>query len=642
MKKLTYLALAGLLTAAVSCNDQPEEDQGREIGKLHLSKSHLKPGDQVEIAYQRDGDSTEAPKAYAYYLVGSNYYPVDIELKDSSAKWMGKLQIPDSVQAVSFHFKRGEKWESNDKKGYVVALEDEENQPVAGAHASMGFFYAFQGERYNIKNDSAVAMISKQMESDEDFLNQNDARYGYLLNNEDSEKGQKFTESRIAYYESKDSLLAEDYSKLATFYRMHNERSKSDSITQLGIKNFPKSDLAKSDYQDKFYKTKGIANREKILAEFNEKVGEKDRTYEFMTYYLARDYAADKNYEKFYSYADSIENRQLRASLYNAVAWDLVTQDKDLEQAAEISEKSVALLKKVKDDPKEKSESYTKSQFEDDLDYNTRMFQDTHAFAEFKLGNKEKALEIMEEAYTDQISGEMTERYIQFLIANENYEKAQEKAEEILAQNRGTEKIKEYLKESYIQNEGSEADFDTYLAGIEDRANENAKEELVDQMLDEEAPAFTMKDLEGNEITLADLKGKTVILDFWATWCGPCKRSFPGMKMAVEQYGNDENVEFLFVDTFEDMPDRKDKLSDFITENDYPFHVVIDQKTSETSNKYKTASDYAITGIPTKVIIGPDGKMKFKLVGYNGNNDQLLQEIGMMIELLEEPVSPQA
>lgn len=114
--KLTYLALAGLLTAAVSCNDQPEEDQGREIGKLHLSKSHLKPGDQVEIAYQRDGDSSEAPKAYAYYLVGSNYYPVDIELKDSSAKWMGKLQIPDSVQAVSFHFKRGEKWESNDKK----------------------------------------------------------------------------------------------------------------------------------------------------------------------------------------------------------------------------------------------------------------------------------------------------------------------------------------------------------------------------------------------------------------------------------------------------------------------------------------------------------------------------------------------
>lgn len=641
MKKLSYLALAGLLVAAVSCNDEPEKDQGREMGNLHLSKQHLKPGDKVKIKYKRLGDSTEAPEAYAYYLVGANSYPVDIDLKDSLGNWMGELQIPDTVQAVSFNFKNGKKWDNNEKKGYLVALEDEKNQAVAGANASMGFFYTSQGERYNIQNDSSLAMIQKQMDDDAEFADKFDTRYGQLLSNEDEEKSKKFVESRIAYYESKDTLKAEDYGKLASFYRAHNERAKSDSISELGAKRFPKGKLAQSDFQMKFYQAKGIPAREAILADFNKQVGKKGEIHEFMMYYLAQDYANENNWEKFYAYSDSIEDPGRRASIYNNVAWDMVTNDKNLEKASEISQKSIDLIKSSKS-AENKPDYYSKKQYEDQVDYNTRMYQDTYAFAQFKLGNEEEALKIMEEAYTDDISGEMAERYVQFLNANEQYEKAQEEGETILAENRGTDKTREYLKEAYFKNEGSDENFDEYLADIEERAKEKAKDDLTEEMITEDAPAFTMKDLKGNDVSLADLKGKTVILDFWATWCGPCKRSFPGMKMAVEQFGKDDNVEFLFVDTFEDMPDRPAKLTEFLTENDYPFHVVIDEKKSESSNSYNVASAYNITGIPTKVIIGPDGKMKFKLVGYDGNNDKLMQEIGLMIEILNEDTAPQA
>src|ERR1700748_85368 len=67
--------------------------------------------------------------------------------------------------------------------------------------------------------------------------------------------------------------------------------------------------------------------------------------------------------------------------------------------------------------------------------------------------------------------------------------------------------------------------------------------------VNQSAPDFKLKDIDGKEISLASLNGKIVIVDFWATWCGPCKASFPGMQLAVNNFKNDKDVVFLFIDT---------------------------------------------------------------------------------------------
>jgi thiol-disulfide isomerase/thioredoxin len=123
------------------------------------------------------------------------------------------------------------------------------------------------------------------------------------------------------------------------------------------------------------------------------------------------------------------------------------------------------------------------------------------------------------------------------------------------------------------------------------------------------------------------LKGKVVVLDFWATWCGPCKASFPAMQTAVNKYKDDANVVFLFIDTRENKEPQpmKDDAAKFVKDNNYTFHVLLDEKD-------KIIANYNVSGIPTKFVIDPKGNVKYTSVGYNGNADELVQELSLMVE----------
>jgi thiol-disulfide isomerase/thioredoxin len=160
-------------------------------------------------------------------------------------------------------------------------------------------------------------------------------------------------------------------------------------------------------------------------------------------------------------------------------------------------------------------------------------------------------------------------------------------------------------------------------------------------MLDEEAPDFELADLNGNIVSLKSLRGKTVILDFWATWCGPCLTAFPGMQMAVNKFENDDKVQFLFVNTSEKGADLNNKVSELLKTNNYSFHVLMDDQMKGT-NRYKTAYAYNVLGIPTTVFIGPDGKIRFKKLVSNGNKEQMVEEISIMIDLAKRSTQTSA
>ncbi|MDN3588186.1 TlpA disulfide reductase family protein [Pedobacter aquatilis] len=136
------------------------------------------------------------------------------------------------------------------------------------------------------------------------------------------------------------------------------------------------------------------------------------------------------------------------------------------------------------------------------------------------------------------------------------------------------------------------------------------------------APDFTLKDISGKSVSLTDFRGKVVILDFWASWCIPCRQSFPAVKLAMETYKDSKEVQFLFIDTRETSADYKNLAEKFLKENGYNFEVLFDEFSEDGKmNKYYLKS--GLIGIPTKIFIDKKGIIRAKSIGFRpGQTDQ--------------------
>ncbi|OGP64265.1 MAG: hypothetical protein A2169_06375 [Deltaproteobacteria bacterium RBG_13_47_9] len=119
------------------------------------------------------------------------------------------------------------------------------------------------------------------------------------------------------------------------------------------------------------------------------------------------------------------------------------------------------------------------------------------------------------------------------------------------------------------------------------------------------APNFTLRSLNGEEITLSDFKGKTVLLDFWATWCGPCREAIPHL---IQLYNAYKDKGFVVVGMSLDKGDIKN-VRHFVTSMDIPYPIVI--ATDDV------ARSYAVTGLPTTFFIDKEGQIRQKIVGFN-------------------------
>ena len=113
---------------------------------------------------------------------------------------------------------------------------------------------------------------------------------------------------------------------------------------------------------------------------------------------------------------------------------------------------------------------------------------------------------------------------------------------------------------------------------------------------DHTAPDFTMLDLEWNEVTLASFVGKPIVLNFWASWCGPCKSEMPEIQEFYEQYG--ENVQFILVS----VDDSLETAKKFIEDEGYTFPVYFD-------NTSLGGYSYGASSIPLTYFIDTDGQM---------------------------------
>jgi cytochrome c biogenesis protein CcmG/thiol:disulfide interchange protein DsbE len=117
-------------------------------------------------------------------------------------------------------------------------------------------------------------------------------------------------------------------------------------------------------------------------------------------------------------------------------------------------------------------------------------------------------------------------------------------------------------------------------------------------------PHIPLKDLKGQQVDLKALKGRVIFLNFWATWCGPCKEEMPSMQALYHEF---KEKGFVFLTISVDYEGLK-PVKEFIEKNRYTFPVLIDQK-GETLDLFE------VNGIPTTFLINKQGKMVGKIIG---------------------------
>ena len=318
--------------------------------------------------------------------------------------------------------------------------------------------------------------------------------------------------------------------------------------------------------------------------------------------------------------------KEPQATLYNDLAWKLLQRGDQTDLALDLARRGVERLRQQ--GPGSKASYEPTREWAKSRDMSLGNALGTYGLALARKGRMLEAEEAYQEAWVKS-SGEIAEisnRLFESLLKNGKAAEALEKAGISLSRGKGDEQTPGLYRTAWTRVKGSAAGVEEELARLQAAADQAAREHLLASRLHKPAPDFALPSLDGRTIKLSEQKGRVVVVDFWATWCGPCIQSFPSLQKVHEKYQSNPDVLILALNTWERDAgaQREERVRKFISDNKYTFTVLLDVPTVEK---------YGVTSIPTKFVIDKKGEIAFESIGFDGG-EAMMRELSLEIDLL--------
>lgn len=610
---------------------------------LQLNPVYPGQNSGVEFVYNQSLSSLirKEPIKVAVYLIGKEIKAMEPTLKHYGSNYKGWVQTDSTTNAIAFVFYAGEEKDVNANKGYVVPVYNNKKEPVSGYYGAAANLWGGGMSDYflGIEANTGVALMvleegiakDPQLKYDPEFL----GNYFNFLSRAKKKEAKHLITKELQLFAAKPNLSEIDYTLIAQWYDRFKEKNVADSFRNIMKTTYPKGNWVKADATNALVlslRAKKPADEKKAQVEEFLKQNSSDNQEsikEFLQQQVANAYVQEKNWKGLFEYAKNLTAAS-RASMFNNVSWNMAEEGiENIQEAKRMSYEATSWAEnEVKAPTEKKPAMLTGLQWEEQRKRNFAMYADTYAFILYQNGTYKEGLPYAKSAatYNKFADAEYNERYALLAEKALPASEAQKLIEGFVKSGKASVKTKDALKNIYVKEKGSDTGYAAYLTNLEEEAIIARRAEIAKGMINEPAPAFALKDFEGNSVSLASLKGKVVVVDFWATWCGPCIASMPGMKKAQDKYKGNPNVKFLFVDTWEKVDNKLQNAKDFMTKKGYDFHVLLDTEDN-------VVSDFKVSGIPTKFIVDGNGNIRFKAVGFDGNDDALVEELTTMIEL---------